>query len=120
MPTITNRETEMLKGNAVMLVLALLAEGERHGYQIRQQLADRSHQVVQLSFGTLYPLLDSMERRKWVRSEWVKTGKVRERRHYTITPFGRAELHDRNDQWDRFVAAVTRMLARAPRSSAHS
>jgi PadR family transcriptional regulator PadR len=120
MQTITNRETEMLKGNAEMLVLALLAEGARHGYQIRQELADRSHQVVQLSFGTLYPLLDSMERRKWVRSEWVKVGKVRERRHYTITARGRAELRERKDQWARFIAAITRMLSSSSHSPAHS
>jgi len=120
MLTITNRETEMLKGNAEMLVLALLAEGAQHGYQIRQELADRSRQVVQLSFGTLYPMLDSLERRKWVRSEWVKVGKVRERRHYTITACGRAELRERKDQWARFVAAITRMLSFSPRLSARS
>ena len=120
MLTITNRETEMLKGNAEMLVLALLAEGERHGYQIRQELADRSHQVVQLSFGTLYPLLVSMERRKWVRSAWVKVGKVRERHHYSITARGLAELSERKDQWARFIAAIGPLLSSPPRSPARS
>jgi DNA-binding PadR family transcriptional regulator len=120
MPTIANRETEMLKGNAATLVLALLAEGERHGYQIRQELADRSHQAVQISFGTLYPLLESMERRKLVRSAWVKAGKVRERRRYAITSRGLSELNDRRDQWERFVTAMTRILSSTHRSSARS
>ncbi len=118
MLTIADRETELLKGNAEMLVLALLAGKSRHGYEIRQELADRSHQFVQLSFGTLYPLLNSMERRKLIRSEWVKTGKVRELRRYAISARGRAELRDRRDQWERFVVAINRLLSSLPQSLA--
>ena len=118
MLTITNRETELLKGNAEMLVLALLAGKARHGYEIRQELADRSRQFIQLSFGTLYPLLNSMERRKLIRSEWVKTGKVRELRRYAISARGLAELRDRTDQWERFAVAINRLLSSLPRSLA--
>jgi len=118
MHTLANRETEMLKGNAEMLVLALLAGKARHGYEIRQELADRSHQFVQLSFGTLYPLLNSMERRRLIRSEWVKSGKVREIRRYAITARGLAELRERRNQWEGFIVAITRLISSLPPSLA--
>lgn len=52
----------MLHGNAETLVLALLAEDEQYGYQLRKELATRSHHYFQFAFGRLYPLLAAMER----------------------------------------------------------
>ena len=110
-----NLHRELLHGNAETLVLTLLAEDECYGYQIRKELAARSHHYFQFSFGRLYPLLRSLERRGLVNARWVKTGKARQRKHYTITAKGRGELRERKQKWQQFCIAMDLVLSSAPR-----
>ena len=102
---------EMLHGNAETLVLALVANGEGYGYQIRKDLAERSHHCFQFSFGRLYPLLRSMQQRGLVHAHWVKPGTARERKQYAITARGLAELRERKRRWKLFSSAMNRVLA---------
>ena len=110
-PVMKYLDREMLHGNAETLVLALIAEDEGYGYQIRKDLAVRSRHHFQFSFGRLYPLLRSLERRGLVTARWVKAGKIRERRHYTITAKGRVELRERKRHWNQFSVAMNRVLS---------
>ena len=103
-------ERKMLHGNAETLVLALLAEDESYGYQMRRELAERSHHYFQFAFGRLYPLLAAMERRGLVRARWVKAGRSRERKHYEITAKGLSELRERKQKWRQFREAMDRAL----------
>jgi DNA-binding PadR family transcriptional regulator len=103
-------ERTMLHGNAETLVLALLAEKPQHGYQIRKESASRSHDYFQFAFGGLYPLLASMEKRRLLTSRLVKAGKSRERRNFTITAKGLAELRLRKQKWRQFSEAMNRIL----------
>ena len=105
-------DRKMFYGNAETLVLALLAEGDQYGYQMRKELATRSHHYFQFAFGRLYPLLTSLERRRLVTSRWIKPAKMRDRKQYTITPKGRAELRTRLQKWRQFSAAMARVLDR--------
>jgi len=102
---------EMLHGNAETLVLALLAEKGCHGYRLRQELAERSHDYFQMGYGRLYPLLRSMERRRLVTARRVKVGKSREQRRYAITARGLAELRERKRRWRQFCAAMDCILS---------
>ena len=104
-------DREMLHGNAETLVLALIAKDGGYGYQIRKDLATHSRHCFQFSFGRLYPLLRSMEHRRLVTARWAKAGKVRERKQYTITAQGRAELRERKRRWEQFSAAMNRVLS---------
>ncbi len=103
-------ERKMLHGNAETLVLALLAEKPQHGYQIRKELASRSHDYFQFAFGRLYPLLASMEKRRLVTSRIVEPGKHHERRIFTITANGLAELRLRKQKWRQFSEAMDHIL----------
>jgi DNA-binding PadR family transcriptional regulator len=103
-------ERKMLHGNAETLVLALLARQPQHGYQIRKELAARSQHYFQFAFGRLYPLLAAMEQRGLVTSRLVRAGKSHERRSYTITAKGLAELRLRKQKWRQFSAAMDRIL----------
>jgi PadR family transcriptional regulator PadR len=103
-------ERKMLHGNAETLVLALLAEDEQYGYQMRKDLATRSHHYFQFAFGRLYPLLAALERRGLVRARWVKAGESRQRKHYEITTKGLAELRERKLRWRQFREAMDRVL----------
>lgn len=103
-------DREMLHGNAQTLVLALLAEDEFYGYQIRRELATRSHSYFQFAFGRLYPLLRAMEQSGLVTARWVKAGKTRQRKQYVITAKGRAELRERKQRWRTFCQAMTLVI----------
>jgi PadR family transcriptional regulator PadR len=105
-------DRQLLSGNAETLLLALLAEGEQYGYHMRQELAARSRHYFQFAFGRLYPLLTSLERRRLVRSRWVKPAGMRERKQYAITALGRTELRVRKQAWRQFSAAMARVLDR--------
>jgi PadR family transcriptional regulator PadR len=107
---IKHLDREMLHGNAETLVLALLTEGERYGYQIRRELAERSRHYFQFAFGRLYPLLRDLEKHRLVTARWVKAGKSRQRRHYEITGKGRAELAERKRKWRQFCEAMNQLL----------
>jgi len=104
-------ERKMLHGNAETLVLALLAKNESYGYQMRRELAERSHHYFQFAFGRLYPLLAAMERRGLVRARWVKAGRSRQRKHCEITAKGLSELRERKQKWRQFRAAMDRVLS---------
>jgi PadR family transcriptional regulator, regulatory protein PadR len=104
-------DRELLRGNAETLVLALLAQDESYGYQLRKELAERSHHYFQFAFGRLYPLLRGLGHRDLVNARWVKAGPARQRKHYAITAPGRAELRDRLRQWQQFSTALDLVLA---------
>ncbi len=104
-------DRELLHGNAETLVLALLAEDECYGYQIRKDLALRSHHYFQVAFGRLYPLLRGLEHRGLAKARWVKAGRVRERRHYQITTKGLSELRERKRKWRQFSEAMELVLS---------
>lgn len=64
---------DLPKGNTSMLVLSVLSEKEMYGYQIIQELQVRSDNVFSLKEGTLYPLLHSMEKSKFLETFWEQT-----------------------------------------------
>ena len=100
----------MLHGNAKTLVLALLARQDSHAYQLRWDLSDCSRGHFQLAYGRLYPLLRSLESHRLVRGRWVKAGRVRERRVYSITAAGRRELKERIRRWQQFAEHMDLVL----------
>lgn len=106
-------DRELLHGNAETLVLSLLAQDECYGYQLRKELALRSHHYFQFAFGRLYPLLRGMEKRALVTARWVKAGKVRQRKQYTLTDKGRTELQERIRKWQQFSTAMDLVLSSA-------
>jgi PadR family transcriptional regulator, regulatory protein PadR len=105
-----NLNHQLLHGNAETLVLALLAEGEGYGYQIRKDLANRSEQYFQFAFGRLYPLLRGLETRGLAKARWVKNRSVRRRKQYVITRKGLAALDDRKAKWSEFSKAMNKVL----------
>lgn len=105
-----NLNHELLHGNAETLVLALLAEREIYGYQLRKDLAERSEHYFQFAFGRLYPLLRELEIRGLAKSRWVKKGAARRHKNYAITRKGLAALSDRKNKWKEFSNAMDRVL----------
>src|SRR5580704_19476992 len=77
-------DRELKKGNAELMILALLEHQPRHGYEIGKLIAERSAGVVRFHVASLYPLLYRLERRGWVKGAWEPVG-GRRRRFYRLT-----------------------------------
>ncbi len=102
-------EGEVLKGHLELLVLSVIAAGAGHGYAIIEALRDRSHGVLDLPEGTIYPLLHRLEDRGLLRSRWVSV--KRRRRVYQLTTVGEETLERRRHEWKLFTRAIGSVLA---------
>src|ERR1700730_14313076 len=102
-------DRELKKGNAELLILALLERKARHGYEIGKLIAERSEGIVRFHVASLYPLLYRLERRGWVEEAWEPAG-GRRRRFYRLTPTGRKTLASQRVRWRAFSGAINRIV----------
>jgi PadR family transcriptional regulator, regulatory protein PadR len=102
-------ERELKKGSAELLILSLVENRPRHGYDIGQLIQLRSRGVIRFNVASLYPLLYRLEKRGWIRGRWVEKTGQRRRRYYRLTPLGRKVLAAQRDGWQEFVAAIKRV-----------
>ncbi len=106
---INSPDQEWKKGSAELLVLSLLEDQPRHGYDIAKLIQIRSGGVLRFHVTSLYPLLYKLEERGWIDSRWVEKAEQRRRRYYTLTPEGRKVLRSQRKSWKEFVAAMGRV-----------
>ena len=99
-------DRELKKGSAELLILSLVADQPRHGYDIGQLIEMRSGGLLRFNVASLYPLLYRLEKRGWIRGRWVEKAGQRRRRHYRITETGRKVLAEQRADWARFVMAL--------------
>ena len=100
---------ELKKGSAELLVLSLVEVRPRHGYEIGKLIDLRSEGALHYNIASLYPLLYRLEKRGWIRGQWVEKAGQRRRRFYRITPVGRKVLAAQRTGWKNFVAAINRI-----------
>ena len=96
-------------GAAELLVLALLDERERHGYELARLIDERSGGEITFHVASLYPLLYGLERRGLIVGRWVEKAGARRRRFYRLTPAGRRMLKAQRQSWSAFFAALHRV-----------
>jgi transcriptional regulator len=104
-----NLDRELKRGSAEMLILSLVEERPRHGYEILKLLEERSGGVLKFHIGSVYPILFRLDRRGWIRGEWQTEKGSRRRREYRITASGRAVLKNQRGVWRDLVAAIDRV-----------
>jgi len=102
-------EREWKKGSAELLILSLVEDQPRHGYDIGQLIEARSGGTLKFHTASLYPLLYRLEKRGWLDGRWVEKPGQRRRRYYRLTPKGRKMLVDQRRGWQAFVAAIGRV-----------
>jgi PadR family transcriptional regulator len=100
---------EVKKGSAELLVLALVEERPRHGYEISKLIEARSGGALSFHVASLYPMLYRLERRGWVDGRWVEKAGQRRRRYYRLTPEGRKVLARQRSVWRNFMTALDRV-----------
>ena len=91
------------------MILSLLEDRARHGYEIGQLIELRSRGVLHFNVGSLYPLLYRLEKRGWIRGRWVEKASQRRRRYYRLTAAGAKVLTAQRSNWREFVQAITRV-----------
>lgn len=99
-------ERELKKGSAELLILSLLEQRPRHGYEIGKLIETRSGGTLRFNVASLYPLLYRLERRGWIEGRWVEKAGERRRRYYRVTRAGRRVLAAQQSAWENFVAAM--------------
>lgn len=100
---------QALHGHLDALLLAVLEQGELHGYAIIEALRARSGGTLDLPTGTIYPALRRLERAGYVASAW-STVNGRERRTYRLTDAGARALAGERAGWREFSDTVGRFL----------
>ena len=99
------------QGTMHLLILKTLARGgEMHGYEIAESIEQRSGAVLTVEEGSLYPALQRMLAKGWVRAEWSTTRENRRARYYRLTPAGRKQLDTEVAQFERVVGAIARVV----------
>src|SRR5262245_88828 len=106
-------KSDILQGTLDMLILKVVAREPIHGYGIAQRIKQISKEVLQVQQGSLYPALQRLEKRGWVRAEWRESDTGREARFYSLTRAGRKQLDAESVNWGRLAEAVTLIMRTA-------
>lgn len=105
---------EIPPGTLYLLILKTLARrGELHGYEIAKTIEQNSEEVLQVEEGSLYPALQRMLIKGWVKAYWGTTAENRKARYYRLTAAGRRQLQVEQSQFERVVNAITRVIQTA-------
>src|SRR5687767_7762328 len=99
-------QTELKRGSADLMILAVLEGRARHGYEIARLIDDRSGGVLRFHVASLYPMLYRMERRGWIDGTWVEKAGQRRRRFYKLTAAGRRVLGEQRESWRELLGAL--------------
>jgi PadR family transcriptional regulator, regulatory protein PadR len=102
-------EREVKRGSAEMLILALVEDRPRHGYEIAKLIEQRSEGVLQFHVASLYPLLYRLEKRGLIQGRWVEKFGERRRRFYKLTVAGHKILVQQRQTWKAFFGALDRV-----------
>jgi PadR family transcriptional regulator len=97
---------EAKKGAAELVVLSLLEDEPRHGYELAKLIEDRSSGALTFNFASLYATLYKLEERKWITGRWVEKPGQRRRRYYKITAQGREVLAAQRREWRQFFELI--------------
>jgi PadR family transcriptional regulator PadR len=98
--------TEAKKGTAELVVLALLENEAKHGYELTKLIAERSRGGLTFNFASLYATLYKLEERGLIQGRWVERAGQRRRRYYRITDKGRNLLIVQRQEWRQFFKLV--------------
>ena len=102
-------ERELKRGSAEVLILALLDERPRHGYEIGRLIGERSDGAITFHVASLYPTLYRLEDKGLLEGRWVEKSGQRRRRYYRLTAEGRKVLASQRGTWQTFFLALDRV-----------
>ena len=103
-------KTDLLQGTLDMLILKALSLGPQHGYGVGQRITQLAEDMLRVEEGSLYPALYRLEERGWIKSDWGTSENNRRARFYRLTAAGRRQLGAEEENWQRLVLAVGKVM----------
>ena len=100
----------MLQGTLGLLILKALVVQDQHGYGIAQHTQRLSRDVLRIEEGSLYPALQRMRQKGWIKAQWGQTPNNQRARYYTITRAGRKQLGEQEAGFAELIAAIQQIL----------
>ncbi len=104
---------QIRKGSTEILILNMLLDHPMYGYEISQQLEQRSGGYFAIKEGLLYPTLHRMEQKGWLKTEWLSIN-GRRRKYYALTSTGRIVLDKQAAEWKTFLDELNALLSSHP------
>jgi PadR family transcriptional regulator PadR len=101
--------SELKKGTSEVLILSILENRPRHGYEIAKLIEQRSGGLVDFHVASLYPMLYRLERRGWIEGKWVEKAGQRRRRFYKLTATGREALPEQRRSWRELIRVMEKV-----------
>jgi len=101
---------ELKKGSMELLIMAMVEQSERHGYEIGKLIELRSKGRLEFRTSTLYTALYRLEKKGWLRGRWVEKPGQRRRCYYRLTAAGEKVLRRQKDEWQEFAEVVNLLI----------
>ena len=102
----------LLKGNLSMLLLKLFNEKPMYGFEVAQELEERTESYLKIKEGSLYPTLRTLENKGLVKSWWRDGASGHKRRYYKLTAAGKKDLTTRVEEWKSFAKAIGKVVGK--------
>jgi PadR family transcriptional regulator PadR len=101
---------DLLPGTLYMMVLRTLNQGPMHGYAIAKRIRDFSRGDLEIEDGSLYPALNRMLVKGWLKAEWGMTDNNRKARFYQLTAMGKKQLEKESSAFDKMIRAIQMVM----------
>jgi transcriptional regulator len=106
----SSADLELLQGTLDVMILKALSWRRMHGFGVAKWIRRTTDDVLQIEDSALYPALHRLEHRGLVSADWGLTENNRRAKFYTLTTKGRQQLRARVSTWDRYAAAVSKVI----------
>ncbi len=107
------KPNDLVQGTLDLLILKTVALEPKHGWAIAKRIQQISQEVLQVQQGSLYPALNRLERKGWIKAKWAETETGRQARFYSLTAAGRVQLEKEAVNWNRLSAAINLVVQRS-------
>ncbi len=101
---------DLPQGTLDLLILKTVAVGPQHGWAISERIQQVSSNALQVQQGSLYPELQRLERRGWIKPHWGVSENNRKAKYYELTRSGRKQLESDTEAWRKLSAAIGQVL----------
>jgi transcriptional regulator len=109
----SDSRNDLLPGTLEMLILQVLTLQSMHGYGIAQRIRQITDEVLRVEEGSLYPALQRLLVKGWVRAEWKTSENNRRARFYSLTSVGKKQLGVQADNFARLIEAIVKVMQTA-------
>src|ERR1700731_3355455 len=107
------KPNDLVQGTLDLLILKTIALEPKHGWAIGKRIQQISREVLQVQQGSLYPALNRLENKGWIKAKWAETETGRQARFYSLTAWGRVQLGKEAANWSRLSAAINLVMQKS-------